>query len=513
MFQCSIADSRSLFAVSCAALLALTLGCSSAVDSAATDPGGHAGAPDNGTSSDDGASAGAPSSADGNGADAGAVDNGSGSGTGAGAVDNGASGSGATASAKFFLPTLEPDNTGAAVVLIDGSGATHAVYPSYAGGGAYYAYCGSGCTGAGTTDVVRFETPDGTTTNALLALTTDGHPRVLLSAFEQVYYASCDAHCGERASWTIAAILDKTSDRDVTGAAFALDAQDRPRFLLHTHVAYLGIGQKDPATYWLACDDDCTSAAHWKMSQISSHIWQGSTLRFDAAGNARVATSTEATLDGNESDQIVYFECAGSCDEAASWNGIALGASLDSESDIVSIHPAASLALTKAGAPRIAFLTRSDAGARGLAYFECDGECTGDHWSAALVSSNQKLGSGASLALDAHDRPRIAYTLDYDIALASCDGNCTNATAGATSWTPSKVEGSAELPADQIFLNYNCTVGAWLFHDPSLALGADGRAHVGYQAMDASAAGSTNDPSQPSCVAGTDMTWTRLALL
>jgi hypothetical protein len=82
--------------------------------------------------------------------------------------DGGGSG-GAGADDAFFLPTGEPDNTSAPTVEIDAAGGIHAVYPAYAGGSAYYAYCAAGCSGSDDVAVVRLPT-DGTVANAMLAL-------------------------------------------------------------------------------------------------------------------------------------------------------------------------------------------------------------------------------------------------------------------------------------------------------------------------------------------------------
>lgn len=398
--------------------------------------------------------------------------------------------------AGFFLPTgAVADNTAAPTVRVDGSGATHAVYPAYAKGGAYYAYCPAGCATASATQVVKLDTPDGTTTNAMLALTSDGHPRVLLSAYQKAYFASCDADCGKRGSWTIGAIADKGVDQDITGDALALDPSGHPRFLMHTHVAYLGIGQKDPQTSWWSCDARCTDASGWTHAQLATEIWQGSTLRFDPNGVAKLTTVM------GFADQILYAECPGGCDQSASWHGTTLGKAYESTTDIVSIHPRAAMALTAAGGPRIAVLVRGDDNLRALAYLACDRDCLGNSWTASVVSKTDKLGSGYAIALDGKGLAQIAYTLDYNIALASIDATGKLGMVMAAAAT--------QLPADQIFLNYNCTVGGWLFSDPSVAM-VNGKARIGFQARDISVAGATTDHTHGACVAGTDMTWSRL---
>ncbi|MEQ9324843.1 MAG: hypothetical protein RIF41_37095, partial [Polyangiaceae bacterium] len=165
----------------------------------------------------------------------------------------------------FVLPTTVPDTTSAPAVAGDAAGAIHAVYPAFAGGGAYYAHCEAGCRGPEDVHVVRFET-EGTVANAMVALDSSGRPQVLLSAYASVYYAACQGDCTTPEGWGVGRVVDHGGDREVTGRAFALDASGRPRFLMHTTVAYLGVGQKAPVTEWLACDQDCLSPGSWSST-------------------------------------------------------------------------------------------------------------------------------------------------------------------------------------------------------------------------------------------------------
>lgn len=428
--------------------------------------------------------------------------------TGGGGVPSGGAGG---AAARFFLPTgSEVDNTTAPTIEVDAQGNTHTLYPAYARGGAYYAFCGADCTGPETTKVVKFDT-DGTVANAMIALDAAGHPRVLLSSYAKVYYGTCDADCGERASWKIEPIVDHGGEREISGEAFALDPKGHPRFLMHTYRAYLGIGQKEPETRYVTCEADCTTPASWTSSAIATDIWQGTHLRFDASGRARVTTATDVTSGDTTRLMAAYVECNADCTKEDSWKGAALGELFTSEYEAVSIKPTVTMALTRSGAPRVAYLGTSDAGKKQLVYMACDDDCSADHWQGLALGEHEKLSAGLDLALDGDDRPRLAYTLDYDIVLFSCDeAHCET---GDPKWDLIKVEASSELKADQIFLNTNCTVGAWFFHSPSIALDPAGRPRVGYQARDISGGTSKPEPNKPGCVAGTDMTWSRLALL
>ncbi|MDB4934553.1 MAG: hypothetical protein JWP87_1525 [Labilithrix sp.] len=429
------------------------------------------------------------------------------------------SGNGAAAGpeARFFLPTgSEVDNTSAPTLAVDAQGGIHAVYPAYAGGDAYYAYCAADCAGPDQVRVVHFET-DATVANAMIALDGAGRPQVLLATARDVHYASCTGDCTAQASWTQAKIIEHHGDKEVTGEAFALDPQGRPRFLMHTYVAYLGIGQKAPETHYVTCDAArCDDAASWKSSLIAKEIWQSSSLRFDADGHAKVASvvrtdMTESSSSGT--DTGAYLECASGCDKEGSWNGIGFGYAYSSSLAAVAIKPAISLALTKSGAPRVLFL-----GGEGptsskhyIGYFECNADCTSDHWTATKVSDLDDIDAGIDLALDDSDRPRFVYTLNYNIGLVYCD-SASCAGEGAK-WDVKKVEAGSDLPPDSIFLETNCTVGAWFFHSPSIALTPDGRPRIGYQARDISGGFTRPDPTKPACTAGTDLTWSRLAVL
>ena len=102
-------------------------------------------------------------------------------------------------------------------------------------------------------------------------------------------------------------------------------------------------------------------------------------------------------------------------------------------------------------------------------------------------------------------------TLDYNIALALCDeASCASEDA---KWVLTKVEYGGEMKPDEIFLCENCTVGAWFLDSPHRLTRA-GRARVGYQAMDIRGGFANAEPAtKADCRTGTDMTWSRLAVL
>lgn len=428
--------------------------------------------------------------------------------------DSGANDAGAKG-VHFFLPTVEPDNTSAPTVEVDSAGNTHSVFPAYAGGDAYYSFCANDgtCKDSASAKVVHFQT-DGTVANAMLALTKDGKPRILLSSFSKIYWGACDQNCTERQNWTFASILDHQGKRQVTGEALALDGEGRPRFLMHTYRALWGIGQQAPEEIFARCDAGCETPESWNYSVIEQEIWEGSHLRFDAQGRPHVATTVIPFEGTSPKDPMTaYLHCdAADCTALGSFRGIGFVAPYESMTEAISMTPAVSLALTKAGAPRIALIGKSQAGKKQLLYFACNSNCKeAASWSGTLLTEHDVLGAGVDLALDANDHPRLVYTFNYNILLRFCDSNdCTVENAG---WDDALVEAASNIPPDKIFLWENCTIGAWFLHDPSIALTSQGIPRVGYQARDISGGFTRPDPTKPGCTPGTDMTFARLALM
>jgi len=207
----------------------------------------------------------------------------------------------------------------------------------------------------------------------------------------------------------------------------------------------------------------------------------------------------------------VYLECQGAFACIDDLNGIGFVKPYENDLEAVSVHPSVSLALTHAGAPRVVVLAKNDAGKKSIIYFQCDQDCTKDHWQGAAITDHDQINAGLDLALDANDRPRFVYTLNYNIGLAYCDDEPCG--GPDSNWTTTKVELSGEIPADAIFLWENCTIGAWFLHSPSIALTKDGKPRIGYQARDISGGVTQPDPTKPRCRAGTDMTWSRLAVM
>jgi hypothetical protein len=413
----------------------------------------------------------------------------------------------AATSQRFFLPTPEPRNTQVPRIEIDSKRGVHAVYPAYAGGGAFYAYCPNDCVDPKAMKVVELPA-EGVPDTAMLALTPDGRPRVLIPTYLRLYYAECDRNCTDGANWMTSVIVDHQSAQQVTGDALAVDSQGRPRFLMHTYEAYLGVGQKEPHTYYAQCDQNCSNPASWQVDSIQDQMWTYSTLRFDEQDRAHLAMVVISPASSVK--QLAYARCDSSCNTADGWNGVLLAPAL--EISTAELKPSVSLALTSTGGVRMAGLTMPEPGARALTYFECDQACDQDNWSWGNLSEAYELGSGVDIAVDAKDRPRLVFTLNSNIGLYHCDeSQCVSENAN---WELAKVEFASDLTPDTIILWPNCIADAWVLHDPTIALTADGSARVGYVATDISGGFNPKpDPTMTPCLAGKDMTLGRMALM
>lgn len=413
-------------------------------------------------------------------------------------------------SMHLFMPTDGPANTRDPELVLDAAGDLHAVYPAYAIGDAYYAFCADGCADPRDMELVRLPTT-GTVLHASLAVTKSGQPRVLLDTAQNLYWAECDSDCATPSGWTTSIILSHGGDRSISDGALALDENDHPRFVMNTYIALLGIGQKPPQTFYAQCDSGCSDESSWSIEVIQDQIWEASVLKYDDAGRAHLAT-VAVTLNGGGpiARQGAYVVCESGCTSAADWSGILLGDAYEDYAE--EIHPAISLALTKAGGPRVALLAETATGGKRLAYFECDSGCDDDHWRVASISEQDQLGSGVSIQLDGTGHPSIAFALGNNIGVYQC--TTADCITEASTWDLTQGELSTSVPADELGIFWpNCTIAGWRLRDPSLALGAHGELFVGYQAEDLTGGATTADPTKPACLAGADMVLTRLALL
>ncbi len=278
---------------------------------------------------------------------------------------------------SYFMPTTEPENTVAPRIEIDAQGGIHSIYPAYAGGGAFYSYCAGDCDETDAFNVVFFET-DETVANAMVALTSDGKPRVLLSMYNKAAYATCDDNCTELDNWTIGEILNYNGEgaikKEISGEALALDPQGNPHFISHTYRALLGIGQQEQLTHHHACvDGDCTVAENWTAVEIATQTWEESQLEFDANGTPHLAFVAIVENENEPTTRIAaYGTCTSDCDNPDNWLTAGLVEAYTDQYEAFNLTSSLALSLTKSGKPRVVVLGKSSEGEKNLTYYECD---------------------------------------------------------------------------------------------------------------------------------------------
>ena len=383
----------------------------------------------------------------------------------------------------LFLNTT--NKTDSASTAVDAAGGFHFAYAAYvrdASGQrpAYYAYCAANCGIESSWGKVSLS-DDVEVEEVQLALTTDGHPRLLLrgdnlSFDTQFQYAACDLDCTNRANWTIADVATSTYIpvylNDYARHYFALDNLDRPRFLYR---------KTDYDAYYVYCDTACTSAASWWQYPINADMFSDPTnfptLTFTSAGQPRITAVIMG--DPGLSDWLTYIACDTVCNNPANWTYTAL-------MERGSGHVSSVLRFNSSGQPRLVFNQGSiNSGPAGyLYYWWCNTGCTnGANWTGSSVGA-QGQAEDPDLALDALNRPRIAFKNNSPDGLgyAWCDMSCESNSA---TWQGGLVEPSSDLDVEwPILPPVGCSSSYWYGgYRPSLALDTAGNPRLGYVAQ------------------------------
>jgi hypothetical protein len=368
---------------------------------------------------------------------------------------------------------------------------------------AYYAYCagpvnrcadGSQWTGLVQLDVQVNEVQ--------IVLTQAGQPRILTrtngNRGYDYHFWACDTQCPDGQNWaglfvTNAAGVELRS-ADMPQHSFALDSQDRPRFVYGN-----GWGNGRPtAIYYAFCDvADCTEAGSWQEVNIWGPV-EGkttsadyATLRF-AGDQPRVLT--RLTYSGLPVS-VEYYACDQACDQHDSW-GSATIAHPDGDRQWASWD----LALDANGQPRVALYEPANVDIQvtgRLFYGWCDNDCTGEGSPFQLVQVANGEGESVDLEIDHQGRSHLVYDAGQRGVLGHlwCDVNCT-ATDG---WQRRILESNEQLMTEFAPASpFTCDqmTRAWLDAIPSLTLDSQGKLVVAYDVKNVATCYYT-DPADP----------------
>lgn len=405
----------------------------------------------------------------------------------------------------FFADTQEKTNN--AAFAVDAQGGMHLAFSYFTSisenPAAVYAYCPpqGGCGDSNNWVGVALSED---VNEVQLALTSQGKPRLLIRRqregfnSDEYLYAECDANCTAGESWFGTIVVQPggvdTFGKDNPQHSFALDPQDRPRFI-YTY-GWDGTGHPTGG-YYAACDADCTFAESWTHTSIyegpvnRSLGFDYPSLAFTSTGQPRVVANM--AFSGTESQGVLYLACDENCNDISGWQALRLderGGGTAASWDIE---------LDPNDNPRIAFFQAATDSGSGdqLWYLSCDGNCLDlSGWQGTTIGLALTEGQNADLELDAQGRPRMAYEAlsPGSLGYAWCNAGCTS----AASWQHKTIEDSDKLQAElPVTKPISCDQQGWFDAIPSLALDAQGNPHVAYDAVNVARCWYDRGPGEP----------------
>lgn len=419
-------------------------------------------------------------------------------------------------------PTAEPTSealfletewrTSSASMKVDKNGGMHVGYYYYeamhdnAPNWAVYAYCASACEKDQQWQRVNLA-QDRDVLEVQLALTQAGQPRMLIRAASTVYpgakdylYAACDQNCTDASGWQVGyvATTDSTDifdlyDDNSPQHSFALDPQDRPRFIFQDR----NYAHAEPSLYggyYAACDVDCTAGTPanptWSRTRITDEyradfqyqyeIIEYASLTFTSQGGPRFVANFYPTNQSGQPAGLFYFGCDTACDQRENWQRIYL---IDRGSGT---DPSWDLELDSQDRPRLAFYKgQANLAGEKLFYLWCNENCfdatkLGEQWSYNDPGVATTDGKHPDLELDTQGRPHIAYvdTTNGGLGYVWCSADCETDNAVYHG----KVVESAELLQSvwPVAIPLHCDGGLWHGLTPILALDGTDKPHVAY---------------------------------
>ncbi len=275
---------------------------------------------------------------------------------------------------------LKDDNLPQRYFALDPNGQPRFIYNDGVTGhlGTFYAFCDDTCLN----DANWFETKINKDTGnqgpfrdedfyyPALTFSPAGQPRVVADGVSLqdetfLYYLACDGGCEDGANWTSVPIAERGSGANVS-YDIAIDTNGRPRIAFYQGAKLGGQGER---LFYLWCNEACLNGGNWQGSDLglAQNNGRGPDLELDAAGRPRLAY---ALYDWGG---LGYSWCNNNCQAVgAAWQHKVI----ESRANLLTAWPVAypphcngglwdgiapSLALDKAGQPRIAYDTTYNA--------------------------------------------------------------------------------------------------------------------------------------------------------
>jgi hypothetical protein len=408
---------------------------------------------------------------------------------------------------EYALSTFFADpawKTSNAAIKVDGQGGIHMAYyyyePEYSATedsrpptSAVYRYCAAQCDQERRWDEIKLLR---SVNEVQLAVTSTGKPRLLIRADrdsngkDEYLYTACDSDCTSTGGWETVEVLESGDpylwqlyDDGQPQRSFALDPLDRPRFVYMDY--NYSIEPDRYGTYYLYCDAGCLDGANWGEVHIGPYddttyryeMFEYPALAFTSQGQPRIAAAFNAL--GDEDYALHYLGCDSACEDEDNWGRAKLWARGQGE------NPGWDIALDAQDRPRIAFYPEAmeDGSGEQLYYAWCDQDCfETDSWTRANLGLGEDNGADPDLVFDDAGNPWIAFiAMDGSaVGVVGCERDCTSPQA---TWTDFLIDTYEVLEAEwELAVAPTCEGGIWQAWTPSMVFDRVGNLRLAYDA-------------------------------
>jgi hypothetical protein len=306
-----------------------------------------------------------------------------------------------------------------------------------------------------------------------IGVTAAGLPRIYAASddgsSQGFHYLSCDEDCETAESWQdlrVSNTYPLPEPVALPKLPFAVSPDGAAAFVT-----------SDNSTMTAAyCSESCSDGASWSQVTLGGAYTYPESVVFGAGGGVQITGRRQS----NAGESLFWLSCTTNCGDSASWSGL---------DGLLSVpdHVESAVAATGAGGTRIAAYlddpTTNEVDHQ-FALLFCDSDClSADNWSLLwpLPMPAESANVGLAFALDAEDRPVVAYVSDLGSGYAKCSGNCTSTSGQWEAVATIGVDGlNASVPPT---VPASCLSASWLMYTgPAFTLDARGEPLLGVTA-------------------------------